>query len=896
MSCTSVLVCKQELRRSQVRRKVELNGLDYLEVCEGQLILTVYFLGKAPPILEKENFRIEGGRRITNIQVVGLEIHREKDPETDDCVHISVDKSGDFSTYCLCLIEIDAQTKKPIVDIDNECRKHFRPMRGFDPRYACLEFSFKAGCQSDLDCKPQSICPPEKREEPEINYLAKDYASFRQLILDRLALTMPDWKEQHVPDLGITLVELLAYVGDHLSYYQDAVATEAYLDTARRRISVRRHVRLVDYQLHEGCNARTWVTIRVSDDYTTLKPVDFYLITDPGISTYANVLAETQLPNTLPKPYLIFEPLVEDTDKEIALYKDHSEITLYTWGDAQCCLPKGSTSATLFDPGTATTPTPEPPGECGPAGGVNPKQGENPVTTPLDSDYRLKLKPCDILIFEEVKGARTGNSADADPAHRHAVRLTKAEKSQDLLTKDLIWEIEWTVEDALPFPLCISSIKQEDCSLISNISVVRGNVLLVDHGKRVINELEPVPLEPILAECDDGCMPREAAKIAGRFEPQLPKPDVTFSQALLPCEPKTHTCSPATKLTPASALLKQNPRLALPEVKLHEAQMVSNKLIVADQPIWEPRFDLLESNAEDRHFVVEMEDDRRAQLRFGNGESGRFPDAETLFQAQYRIGNGTVGNVGAESITYIVFRNNLPNGIDIVLRNPFPAIGGTNPEPVAEAKLFAPDAFRKELQRAITADDYAQIVMRDFSNKVQRAAAKLLWTGSWFEVLVIIDPLGSEDTDEELLCEIKHHLCRYHRIGHDVVVVQASYVALEIAMTVCVLPHYLRGHVKSALLAVFSSGMLPDGSKGFFHPDNLSFGEGIYLSKLVAAAQAVEGVESVVVKTLKRFFADQNQEIQNGLLPLGPFEVARLDNDPSFPENGKFTLVMGGGR
>ncbi|MGZ4990765.1 MAG: hypothetical protein ACXV8P_00665 [Methylobacter sp.] len=61
MSCTSVLVCKQELRRSQVRQKVELNGLDYLEVDEGQLVLTVYFLGKAPPSLEKENIRIEGG-------------------------------------------------------------------------------------------------------------------------------------------------------------------------------------------------------------------------------------------------------------------------------------------------------------------------------------------------------------------------------------------------------------------------------------------------------------------------------------------------------------------------------------------------------------------------------------------------------------------------------------------------------------------------------------------------------------------------------------------------------------------------------------------------------------------------------------------------------------------
>jgi hypothetical protein len=163
----------------------------------------------------------------------------QDDPERDDCMIVTVDKPGDFSTYTLCLVDLDA-----------DGRPTDRPFPGMDPRYGCLEFSFKAGCPSDLDCKQQEICPPPEYTEPEINYLAKDYASFRQLILDRLALIMPDWQERHVPDIGVALVELLAYVGDHLSYYQDAVATEAYLDTARQRISVRRHARLVDY--HRG--------------------------------------------------------------------------------------------------------------------------------------------------------------------------------------------------------------------------------------------------------------------------------------------------------------------------------------------------------------------------------------------------------------------------------------------------------------------------------------------------------------------------------------------------------------------------------------------------------------------------------------------------------------------
>ena len=247
---------------------------------------------------------------------------------------------------------------------------------------------------------------------------------------------------------------------------------------------------------------------------------------------------------------------------------------------------------------------------------------------------------------------------------------------------------------------------------------------------------------------------------------------------------------------------------------------------------WEPQPDLLASGSEDRHFVGEIDNDRRPHLRFGDGESGRRPDAGMTFRAVYRVGNGPAGNVGAEAITHIVFRHNLPQGMEIRPRNPLPAVGGTAPEPLAEAKLFAPFAFRKELQRAITADDYAQIVMRDFKDKVQRAAARLRWTGSWYEVLVAVDPLGSEEADEELLSEITGRLYRFRRIGHDVVVKAASYVPLDIVMTVCVLPHYLRGHVKAELLDVFSDRLLPDGRKGFFHPDNLTFGEGIYLSKI----------------------------------------------------------------
>jgi hypothetical protein len=87
-----------------------------------------------------------------------------------------------------------------------------------------------------------------------------------------------------------------------------------------------------------------------------------------------------------------------------------------------------------------------------------------------------------------------------------------------------------------------------------------------------------------------------------------------------------------------------------------------------------------------------------------------------------------------------------------------------------------------------------------------------------------------------------------------------------------------------------------DGTLGFFHPDNLTFGEGIYLSKLVAAVQAVSGVESVYVTRFERLGEGDQGERDAGLLPLGPLEIAQLDNDPNFPEHGKLSLTLGGGR
>jgi hypothetical protein len=636
-------------------------------------------------------------------------------------------------------------------------------------------------------------------------------------------------------------VETLAYAGDYLSYYQDAAATEAYLETARQRISIRRHVRLVDYMMHEGCNARAWVAVTISEDKDIPRAaVSFITGLNSALPAKTPVLTWDNLEGVPSSAYEVFEPMAKDN--QLHFFASRNEIHFYTWGERECCLKKGATSATLRDPG-------------------------------------LKLTAGDVLIFEEVISPTTGLTFDADPRKRWAVRLTKVTASQDPVypgpdaKPTTLVEVEWGKQDALPFPLCISAIgPAPSCSYIDNLSVARGNVVLVDHGRTLPSEdLHSVTATSTQATCDCAGEPSEVQMIPAKFQPQLAKTPLTYSQPL-----------PADAA--ASACMTQDPRKAIPQLTLTSTPAAT----------WRARYDLIESTPLDWEFVVEIDSDGIAHLRFGDGELGAQPPAGMAFSAVYRIGNGIAGNVGAEAISRLVLRNLKLDGITITVRNPLPTSGGIDAETIANAQLLAPRAFRKVLKRAIVAQDYETLAEQN--PKVQNASAELVWTGSWYEADVAIDPLGTETLSGALLKQIRWSLEDYRRMGHDLEVTPARYVPIDLELLVCVLPDYQRAHVVKALLDLFSNRRLPGGKLGFFHPDNLTFGEPICVSKIVAAAQAVVGVECVTVTALHRLFEAPNHELSDGELPLAVDEIAQLDNDPNFPEHGVLKITARGGR
>ena len=177
---------------------------------------------------------------------------------------------------------------------------------------------------------------------------------------------------------------------------------------------------------------------------------------------------------------------------------------------------------------------------------------------------------------------------------------------------------------------------------------------------------------------------------------------------------------------------------------------------------------------------------------------------------------------------------------------------------------------------------------------MQRANARLVWTGSWYEADVAIDPYGTAEASPALCERIARRLECFRRAGHDLHVRPARYVPLAVKLAVCVEPGHLRGHVVAAVRAVLV-GRRGDGGLAFFHPDSLSFGIDIQASDIVAAVQAVEGVESVAIVELRRL-GQVAAAIPPNKVDLAPWEIAQLDDDPNYPEHGVLVVQAGGGR
>lgn len=99
-----------------------------------------------------------------------------------------------------------------------------------------------------------------------VDYMARDYDSFRRALLDLIPEKIPEWTDRSEANFGVVLIELFSYMADILSYYQDRIANESFLSTARERRSVIEHLKLVGYEMAPAAAAAARLSLIVANN------------------------------------------------------------------------------------------------------------------------------------------------------------------------------------------------------------------------------------------------------------------------------------------------------------------------------------------------------------------------------------------------------------------------------------------------------------------------------------------------------------------------------------------------------------------------------------------------------------------------------------------------------
>ena len=380
----------------------------------------------------KDVFPIKGGHRIRGgplagqVQVVSV----AEDPTENTVLHLSVNPIGDYSTYTLSLV-----------------------YGNIDPIFGRIDFKFRPECFNN--CPPDWEAPRAPKPEPIIDYLAKDYDSFRHALISWMINRVPGWQPTSEADLDQVLLELFSVAADELSDYQDRVMNEAYPATARKRVSLARHARLMDYHIHQGNQASTWLALKVGTAGTLRK--EFRVGTGEDIEAPSSVVFVARHEQGI-------APLLND-------------ISLYTWSDSVPALAAGSTGADLeFS-----------------------TQADAEKIRDLIRDGKITH-----LLIEERLNPLTGVARGRDPTRRQLLKLLSgdegAEASDDPVTGEWFVRVRWEEKDKLKSNYCFTVDCQD--GKVPDVSLFQGNLVQVYQGQlqSFVFKAPEMFLDPLLKE------------------------------------------------------------------------------------------------------------------------------------------------------------------------------------------------------------------------------------------------------------------------------------------------------------------------------------------------------------------------------------------------------------
>jgi len=718
-----------------------------------------------------------------------------------------------------------------------------------DPLRVFLPVRLRPECGDTGDAAATDGPAPGFEPVPaDYDTLARDYPALREALLERLAVLDPT-ADTSPADLTVTLAELFAHLGDLLHYRLDRVATELWLTTARRRSTVVRHARLVDFPVRPAVSAATTVQVVVAPGAG-----------DPSV-VVANGWVATDAAAAVTPADTCFT-LTTPGDAPVTVRASHAEVALHDWTEDDAVLTAGATSAVLVRPSAAS--------------GL-------PLADWLPVGSLLGFE---VVAVDDVPGQRAwaaGTADRPDPggtgpwprpplASRPAqvVAVTAAVAFTDPLrpAADLV-RVFWDPAQALGSPVPASVAVPGG----ARVGVARLALLPAHHGLVVdgpgvlaaVDRLTGAPLEEAVAEVADLLL-----VAAG--------PEAT----------------PGLSHDPGGRPWQLDVEVRLPSGATVPATRVPT---------------LLRAPTAGFSVVVDADDELPARLRFRTGALGVVPPAGSAVSARYQVGAGPAGNVAANVTTRLVRCTSAPGvpcvwqdvedttHTPVTARNVTPGTGGLPATSLDDVRRDAPQAYAAVPRRAVLVGD-----LPGFATQVPgvlRASARRSWSGSWPVGVVAVESatadLGSAGDPlaaAALVGRVETTLDAVRMAGTEVVTVGATDVGILLALTVCLFPRTDPASARAAILATLRPGK-PD-APGLFAPGSYPMGTDVFLSAVIAAVAALPQVDAVAVTQARRL--SEPEGTLEPVLRMGPTEVAVCDDDPDAPDRGRIVLTLEGGR
>lgn len=834
----SELLCAQAV--------AELTGLDFLWVNPADhRELAVFFVIEPDALTRPVNTAlIEFTATIT-----GLEDGREIGVDAYSWVS-RVDATGATRLTLTILAEEDGGFQTCLLQF-TDTPADAGPSR-IDPFCDTLEFSFKQGCPSPFDCAPDSGCPPEAMVDYPVDYLARDFESFRAALSAFAAERYPEWEVDTPADFGAMVAEMFAALGDELAFVQDGHQREGYLQTLRERRSFSQLARLVDYRPDPGQSASGLVVMRLYSGATRpLGTVANLIELPPGARVWAD---QEDRP---PIPFEAGETLTEMVAGVPAypLHTHWTDLAVYQPDPELPCLARGAQGLVLDNADLLSLPFP---------------------AAVLGADIEGYWEGKTLLI-------ETRPDAPDEPVRRHLVTLDEpVEPMSDPLTgAGPLTRLHWGEVDALPWGL-----DQGQAFVSANLVAVRAGAAKTEDFR--VGDIS----DPVLAELSS-TLERQGPMAADGYRPVIHRHSMA--------DTATDGLDWRDVIDVAGALTHA------PEAMLQQLDPGAGLAVVADWTLGDAPLSL---NPTDEAATVEPgiygtvasfeRNGRRIEhrdyigdpgytVRFGDGAFGRIPDAGDVFRLIWRSGPGKASNLPADTITRLAPPDGAPAPLQPLpvevqdVRNPFALTDGRDPQSLDLARRIAPAAFKALTFRAVRNADYREQAER--LEWVTAAGAVTRWTGAWATTFVSADPAGAFEISPERMAELRARMGAVRQVGRPVIVRQPVFVPLDLRIAVCVEPAYAFGDVAERVIRE-----LDPAPGGFFHPDRFTFGQPLRRPDVEAAIAGVEGVRAVLEIEIRQRGLTDWALFDTSQITAADNRILKVENDPDRPGQGSIRV------